>query len=418
MRGGQYWLRCAEGEVQNVNQGKLQVLGHSLYSVVPPSWHPGGVMYEWARREGQLPPSVSIRQLDFLKLSLAGDQKPGIKRDKTTLPPAAYRVLVEEDINGYKSNSEAEYAACLSLLRAGCPDLMIRTIFAQFTPPHYAKSRGRSFDKYTLASAKAYLKAQDEKPVAREAVTNWHSSHFVQYADARSWPGRTGNSDKAVYLALCQRMRMDKGARVFRASIRELSELANVGTQAVQAAVKRLRTANLVKYESKDAVSGAALYSLIVQPEMTAITTVGEAYTRVADSVVISAIQEDAFHNRGLGKSACTIWRLLLSENRALTGKEIIQATGRVYSTVKQNLVKLEAVGLAWQENDGSPSRWCGVPADHEQLHELAVKLGTQGKAAVRKARHVEERQKRASVMLIKQKECFLARTKALSMAA
>jgi hypothetical protein len=414
MRGGQYWLRCAEGEVENFKQGKLQVLGHGLYAVAPPSLHPEGVFYHWLHRDVDLPPSVSIRQLDFLGLKLAGSQRSGPKRDKTTLPPAAYRVLVEEDTSGYDSNSEAEYAACLSMLRAGLPDFMIRSVFAQFHPPHYSKSRGRSFDRHVLRSAKAWMEQQDQKPQEREPMAFWQASQFVAYADSRPWPGRTGNTDKAVYMALCERMRMDKGSRVFRASIREVSELANVGTQAVQNSLKRLRTADMAKYDSKDSLSGACLYSLVLPvKDMSPITTVGEAYTPVADSVMISAIQEDAFHSRGLGKSACAIWRVLLLEQRPLTVKEIALLTGRAYNTVKQNLTKLETFGLAVQNHDPTPKRWTGIPAHHDRLNELAVILGTQGKGALRKAQHVGERQKWVSTMLLGQKDRFLARMKA-----
>lgn len=67
VRGGQHWLLCAEGEVKNANMGKLQVLGNRQLTVAPPSLHPEGVFYHWVEKENELPPVVSVSQLDFLK---------------------------------------------------------------------------------------------------------------------------------------------------------------------------------------------------------------------------------------------------------------------------------------------------------------------------------------------------------------
>ena len=410
MRGGQYWLRCAEGEVGNVNLGKLQVLGNRLYTVAPPSAHPAGVLYDWQRREGDLPPLISIQALDFLKLSLAGKSDSKKKRDKTTLPPVAHQVLVEENTSNYKSNSEAEFAACLSMISAGIADFMIRTIFAQFNPPHYAKHRGRSFDKHTLAVAHKWLEEQQPLKSRGGQFDHSHSEQFIAFADSRPWPGRTGNTDKAVYLALCQRMRMERGNRVFRASVRELSEIANVGTQAVQAALKRLREGELVKYEKRDDVCGASFYSLAVTEDMPGITTVGETYTNCIDSVVSNVIENDAFHVKALGKSACMIWRLLLSERKAMTVAEIAKATGRVVSTITVNLTKLETAGMARPVDATRPARWVGIDVEAERLHQIAGQMGTEGKGTRRKAVHLEERQKHVSAILIGQKRRFLSR--------
>lgn len=203
---------------------------------------------------------------------------------------------------------------------------------------------------------------------------------------------------------------MEQGARIFRASIREVAELANVGTQAVQASLQRLKEAELVKYESRDSASSACLYSLVVSQGMAANTTVGDSLHPRRDSVVITAPQDDAFHARGLGKSSYSIWRLLL-RGGALTIQEIAQATGRTPSTVRTNLEKLEANGLVGiLVNETTPVRWKGYEASGERLQAIATELGTEGKAAQRKALHVEERQKRVSYALLRQKRLVLAR--------
>ena len=197
---------------------------------------------------------------------------------------------------------------------------------------------------------------------------------------------------------------MDRGLRSFRASVLELSELANVGTQAVQASLKRLKEAGLVKHESRDSASSACLYSLFVPQEMAVITTVGKAYTRVTSSVVTTAIQNDAFHLRGLGKSAYSVWQLLITCGSPRTIKDIADATGRSASTVSVNLAKLEKHRLAKKTDQTTPIRWEGCDATRDRLQEIAVLLGTSGRAAKRQEQHLEERQRRVSHVLMRQK--------------
>jgi hypothetical protein len=108
-RGGHYWLRCVEGEIASAKLSDvLQVIGARGYIVAPPSVHPSGVIYEWARREGELPPLVSIDDLDFLPLSLA-------KARRGQLPQIARQVLAEGKLGDYASWSEAELSAAMSL---------------------------------------------------------------------------------------------------------------------------------------------------------------------------------------------------------------------------------------------------------------------------------------------------------------
>src|SRR5207302_1977381 len=69
-RGGQFWFRSVQGEVANIHCAYMQVLGNRMYSVAPPSMHPSGMLYEWVQREGELPPVVTIDQIDFLPTQL------------------------------------------------------------------------------------------------------------------------------------------------------------------------------------------------------------------------------------------------------------------------------------------------------------------------------------------------------------
>ena len=146
-------------------------------------------------------PPVTLAQLDFLPLRMASIQRHSQKQSHV-LPPVADRVLIQRDISGYASNSEAEFAACMSLVAADYSDPDILRVFEAFSPPHYEKVGDRHFGQYVLNSARAYVERADQV-TARSGIA--HSSSYVQWAQSQPWPGRTGATDRAVFLALCER---------------------------------------------------------------------------------------------------------------------------------------------------------------------------------------------------------------------
>lgn len=153
LRGGHYWLLSSEGEIKNADpQPGLQILGNHKYVVAPPSVHPTGVIYEWIRRNGTLPPTISLDKLLFLEhLSL-------IKTRQSIFPPVAQIVLIEKNTDDYLSNSEAELSAAMSLAKAGYTEEDIISIFEKYKPPHFSSKKNPTgwFQRYLLPKAFAY----------------------------------------------------------------------------------------------------------------------------------------------------------------------------------------------------------------------------------------------------------------------
>jgi predicted transcriptional regulator len=397
-RGGQFWLLCREGEVANTKIDKVDVLGNRKYAVAPPSIHPSDMVYEWTAREGNLPPVVSLAQLDFLPLQLASLGQRRANREKQhVLPPVANAVLVEQNIAGYASHSEAEYAVCLSLIGAGFNDGMILRLFDQFAPPHYTKVGAANFQKYVLNAAHTYRNGS-EQSVPRSD----HSSRFVEWAETRPWPGRTGSTDKAVFLALCQRMQRE-AATSFRASIREIAESAGVNKETALSAIHRLTDAGLVHPDGHDQTTGAGLYTLSV-PE--SLSREGRCVIRtlyptggVGDpGVRILHHAHDAWHPHALGKAALACYTALLLQ--PMSAKGIAEATGRTRFTVQRALRALEQHGLIHYKGD----TWEAVETTREALDKIALDYGTLGKACQRVEQHQTERQQHASLRLERQK--------------
>lgn len=409
--GGQYWLRCQEGEIANGKAGHVDVLGNRKYTVAPPSVHPTGMVYEWLRRDGAQPPLVSLDRLEGLRLGLETVGRRRARGKLHELPVVANRVLVEQDITGYQSNSEAEFAACLSLIGVGYGGVEIMRLFSIFPPPHYAKVGEVHFERSVLDKAR-----EKQVPLSRVAYRrpgNPHSSAFIRWAEGRPWPGRTGNTDRAVYLALCQRMRMDGGSS-FRASVREVAELAGVNKETACAAIGRLVKAGLVRLEKADAKAVSHHYSLstdvlddyiVANDGATHQTrTVGEAYTPVGISVRNSETH-DAWHRDALGKSALAVWTALQA-GQGLTEAEIGDQKGKAKQTVRRALMKLEQHGLA-RVDDGE---WRAVEASPDILDLIALEAGTLGRADQRSQRHREERERHVTAVIEGQKRAWMAR--------
>ncbi len=411
--GGQCWLRCADGEIANAHVDGVEVLGTRLYSAAPPSIHPSGMVYEWVKRGGLQPPLVTLGRLAVLGLGLETVGRRRARGKLHELPVIANRVLVERDTTGYASNSEAEFGACLSLLGVGYDDADVMRFFAMFPTPHYVKVGETHFRKSVLDQART-----KQMPRARSASRSLgylHSSAFVGWAESRPWPGRTGNTDHAVYLALCHRMRLDGGAN-FRASVREVAELAAVNKETAYKAIGRLVAAGLAHREGTDAQGSSSHYSLSPQilPDAESVSfnftvpdnetrTVGETYAPVGNSVRISA--HDVWHRDALGKSALACWTEM-QKSQGLTVAVIAERSGRKPPTVRRALEKLKDHGLAF-EDDG---QWYAADVTIAALDQIALEQGTLGRADGRVQRHRTERERHATAVIEAQKRAWLGR--------
>lgn len=247
-RGGHYWFLSREGEVKNAKPFEdLDVIGNRQYVAVPPSIHPTGVLYEWKWCESPLPAMITLDMLNFI---------PGLElvnNPLNNLPEKAHRVLIKNDISGYISNSEAEFAAVMSLAKAGFDDEEILDMFMKYKPPHFAGQRDPVAwaEKYMLDKAIAWT----ESDQISDEIYDWITS--------RPWPGRTGETDKWVMLALYYRRKLDKKP-IFRASVRELSELVGVEKDTINKSLHRLEAAGYIRRVFKNEYHEAYMYKFTI----------------------------------------------------------------------------------------------------------------------------------------------------------
>lgn len=374
-RGGHFWFISQDGEVQNHKDGDIEVIGSKHYVMSPPSTNgETGLVYEWEKMEGDLPPildSIQIHGLFGRAININSRMVNG-------LPPTAYRVLVLRDISKYESNSEAEFGATLSLVRCGYDDEQIKRIFNEYEPPHYSR---KNFDEVWLLEN--YIKPAREEintPPFQKKIDK-----LVSWAIQRNWEGRTGATDKLVFLACCQRARV-QGFSQFRASQREISDLTNITDEPVRKSLRRLVEKNeYLSFTNKDGGMGNYFtFTQLVQDlsNEVSICNINEEY-------LTNILNHDVWHPSALGKSALNLYIALRLSNNGETEEGMETILGKKSKTIKRATEKLANEGLIAEFE----STWKAYPISVEFLDEIAERMGTLGRNAQRIIQHRVERE-------------------------
>lgn len=275
--GGQYWMRCRQGVVADravpgtTGRAEGKILGDGQYVLAPPSVDGRtGMVYAWTERTGAAPPEVDLRQLTFLDIRLRyAAASPA--RPAGELPLVAHRVLIEWDASGYGNDDRrVEYAAALSLISCGYSDDDILSKFQEHAAPHASGKSEAWLRRYVLAPARDFARHSGPagQSLSHAAVPTGDTSASTlalgcrRWAQLRPWPGRTGGTDRMVYLALCLRTQIAAQAPA-RASVREVAEGAAITKMTALRSLSRLQADGLITREGKDPVSGAYCYRLV-----------------------------------------------------------------------------------------------------------------------------------------------------------
>lgn len=403
-RAKHFWMLSPDGEVANLKHksGLWEIRGNLLYALCPPSVHPSSAIYEWEFQTGELPPSIPITALDWLPLELAlKPRNKFLSKDKETDPltclSPATRDFIRNGANEGTRNNSLFAAACdlagnnFSLPAAR--DLLI--------PPAAQCGLTRNEIRDTLNSAyrrtrkparkepgaspvppvylRAYAWAQSHhwKPLVAEVATKSPSAkcRSIRYAVTR-------DTASAVFQACCERSRRDS-ARVFRATTREIAELARVKSETAHRALVCLVENGYLRRCGYSKVR-AALFTFGKQ-----VLQKGDSTTHWTVHSVPFSQQTggEAFMRGALGKTAERVWHIILV--KPLTAAELARRLDVNRSTVGHALEKLNQFGLA--EKD-SQRRWFGNAAGEEYFVEVAAKCGTLGSLARRKEQHAKER--------------------------
>jgi predicted transcriptional regulator len=224
---------------------------------------------------------------------------------------------------------------------------------------------------------------------------------LLNFCRQRMWPGKAGTTDKGVFLALIQRMKLDSNLiGVFRASERELAELSHRGRKAVHRSLERLRIARLIVLMGQDRISRANRYrfgdlALRMTPNQ------GDDHPTAFDGVI--STHSDTLEPSALGHSALDLYSLLLAHDQPLPAPSIAVETGMSINKVRTALRKLIQFGMV--EHRGKRIGYAAIPKTLEEIENVAVVAGTAGKSAKRREKHLEEQSIHAAQLILRARE-------------
>lgn len=397
--GGHFYLRFPEA-VKSTRATNLDVdvKGQGGFVLGPPSVHPDGGEYFFVERPSTI---CVLDDLDALRgLGLALEVAPPRRR----IPSLVWRLLKDPEAQKrYPSRSEVECAICAMLCNSG---------FEYQTAENLLKSHplpGKFYELWQTnrKAARAYLLHTWRK------VAAWCESHdsdaillaqqLRTWANTRPWPGRTGRTDKVIYiahLAIAER----SGRNPYRASCRELAELAGVSHVTAAKANGRLVERSLIRQVEKAGLRVGPRWELVVPNELRdgfcakSLHSLKEGVLRECKLLAqtthkttgpLQLAGHDLFRWTGLNKSGAEVLSVFLRTRGPVGVTQIVGETGCSRRTIYRRLRDLGSLGVVTQAGRG---RWMLVEAP--DLDGLARRVGTCGIAARQREQHERERER------------------------
>lgn len=449
--GGHIYFRSAAGPVQNIATGTLpdtEIKGHSGYVVGEGSKHPDG---GWYRRDPDSTtkevPTIMVSAIDWLhnkdaqpvQLTL---KKHSRKTSDEVLPGVKHSTRAfftgGELIRGKARNDSLYDAACDM---AGCGYSESETLQWALAAPVPQDA------SYTTAQIRATVKSAHSKPrnPARafygggsapapgapvvEKTANLARAFALHPASGELWQGRAGTTNRKVWDALVHRCTVDGAPGknpqkvFFRASAREVAEIARCRKNTVTAAIKRMEQAGVIarvgnKYDGRLTFCETALATMMGENSESAVSGTVGYLTDGTYTVPVTAFTEttitttDAAEDRAVGHIGLTLHRALLQSLTPLTARALATLVGLSAGKVRYALRTdgpLRAHGLVVKTAGG----FVAVPHTDEQLQAIAAKcVDHQGQPVAgagerRKAQHAIERAMDATENIIKWRTCY-----------
>lgn len=356
--------------------------GPGALVAAPPSELPDGA---YLQAGGDLRELPRIRVQDILPILT--NQALTTREQRRALKPSrrALALLQGQGIETYSTRSEAEQAILTSLVNSGLDFSEVLGLFESY--PAAGKFRELWADdpraairwlRTSYETAAQFVNA-NQSPARETALS------LLRHARSIAWPGLTGSTDRAVYLAhLSIAIRAAK--LTYSAGARELAELAGVNKQTAAKANHRLITSGLLSLTTPAIATLAHQYRLEYQERYTPYKNVRECTTHDTQG-------HDVFRRQGLGKAAGEVYAALLEEPGQTLG-ELVRVTGRGKMTVWRALNRMLKMAdtytgeyLPMVEHDGD--KWRALEVDLDQIAHI---VGSAGIGRKQKELHARER--------------------------
>lgn len=421
-RGGHLYVRSVLGEVDNVPSGVMldcEIRGRNSYVLAPPSLHPSGIRYHWVITQGDTIPLIDPKRIDWLTdkqgnsvvlltrfSAFARKRHFSITQGKpvVNLSKATQFFLSQGGITPKGSRNMALFRASCDFAGNGLSRLDAES---QLVP--IAMSSGLSYQESIKTVHSAY--SQPRTPSRPNLITQRETSislrwqYAMAYAVRLDWSGRSGSNYRAVLLALLERCRLSENDRgTFRASIREIAELARVSINTVQRALKTFRSTKgtyggLLQYQGGDHMSNASLWRFtdeVLAEGKAQLLEVGAEETRLLWLEYSSSLFEsDAVERGALGKTAMFLYHVMRTEKKRLMPSKWAEISKMSVNQVNYALSKMKEFGLILRDSQGWYAIDCSMEEATEQV--LLQKPSCRGRYERRAERFRKQREEYVS---------------------
>jgi hypothetical protein len=427
-RGGNLLFRLAEGEAVNMDKCAIigvQIWGYHHFCVLPPSVHAAGIVYTWLDRtepawhlpQHESPPVLHLGELEWLGVKVHEKQTKqqnlfGLPEWTCCLSENNRKILASEIPEGQRNImlTKATYDVAAAINNILVPyeeaEQLLLWTASRCQPPYPPKQVRQMLNS---AINKSGLRLS--RDFYSHSTIEHHSEAFVSQAEyflstyAWSTHGRTAQTDKAVFAACITRAKLDR-ADGFRASIREVADLANIQQPfTANRALHRLCKKELLHPLEKD-TSGAQRFlfgdEVTVHHQHTNPLLKNSGLTMHTHFVPQDRVEQDI--SLKLGRISFNVWKHL-QQFPEPGATAISSKTGLNRSSISRSLKKLITLGMVtFSRAEGV---YVGEHLNQEALEEIAMKMGSLGKSDERRERFAREREIRTNIKVAKAREKF-----------
>ena len=395
-RGAHLAIRTSEP----IDNGKFQhgdIIAQNKYALYPNAIHPNGETYRFLFDDYNKIVDIDLKDKALTDFIQYFNLKPYIEKEiiKTPgvgvhisnflkphgFPTRLWSLLTMGDTEGrYQSRSEAEFAVIVWCINNGWSNDEVCELFRRCA---YDKAKFRDREqngfKYILSRCNKALKYIN----ANRSQVDRIIDGLYNFALSHNWPGRTGNTDRAVFTAMLDKSR-ECGQLEINASIREMAERSGIGKTTAHKALNRIPFINCIEKSIDD-------FPGIWKIDTTQINSkVSKRDTSLHSLSNPALVSHDAFSHRGLNKTGLRIVSAI--KNKGFVSlPELVTLSGVSKMTVYRKIDPMHEAGIIEKRGDGYAVK-VRLKTDYD-LDMAAVALGVYGTSERRKKRHTKERE-------------------------
>ena len=390
-RGGAFFLRSDKPvKTQAFAWGESRGTGSD--QVVPVSTHWTGKAYQWIDQPEQ---PATLNELPFATLEFY-ENSEGWNREMPRLAQAIWRGQIRPR-ERYASRSDIDAAFILSLTRAGFRLSDIRNLLRTSRhESHYKAMVAGQIKGKNATDAERWLEWQVQKAALKEHSPQWQqaqgiASKALSWAMNRPWPGATGLTDRAVFVAHATAMQKC-GKPDYHLSRRDISELAQVSQRTAMLSTKRLMQAGLLQIKRSAEGTCAHIYTITLSAD--ALNNATAQNNTTLQHHFCGVFERTS---GGLGKSVQDVYLAICKAQ--LTQTQIVQTTGRAKSTVSEAIKTLKEHKLITCNGEGRGATF--TAKENPDWAGLGKHLGTANIGPMRHMQHLREREQHRKAMEI-----------------